>query len=113
MIPAGCLDTAQEKLFSGLIPCRLINGCVDNREFNADVVRNPFSFQHFSSRELSIYLDGQQLGIKPLTLDFANRENVLPYISLFESTNIVVACAEFVNIIEKDRNRDVVFNFNN
>jgi hypothetical protein len=36
-IPAGYLDSSQEKLFSGQLPTRLIVGCVDNR---ADRNRN-------------------------------------------------------------------------
>ena len=82
-VPAGYLDASQEKLFSGQLPTRLILGCVDNRAFNGDLERNPFNFQHFSLRTLSVYLDGQQIGIKPLTMDFANRQHVTSYMSLF------------------------------
>jgi hypothetical protein len=65
-IPTGYLDVSQEKLFSGQLPTRLIVGCVDNRAFNGDLSRNPFNFQHFSLSEISVYLDGQQNGIKPM-----------------------------------------------
>jgi hypothetical protein len=170
-IPAGYLDVSQEKLFSGQLPSRLILGCVDNRAFNGDLIRNPFNFQHFSLRALSVYLDGQQIGIKPIALDYANGQYVTSYMSLFNgtgkdnrdegndidrqeyangyalyafdlspdltdsesfslarqgtvrvdltfgealaSTVTVVAYAEFENIIEIDRNRNVVFDFNN
>jgi hypothetical protein len=170
-IPAGYLDISQEKLFSGQLPTRLILGCVDNRAFNGDLARNPFNFQHFSLRSLSVYLDGQQTSIKPLALDFTNGQYITSYLGLFngigkdnrdegndidreefangyalyafdltpdltdsESFNLarqgtvrvdltfgaalantvtVVAYAEFENIIEIDRNRNVVFDFNN
>jgi hypothetical protein len=170
-IPAGYLDSSQEKLFSGQLPTRLIVGCLDNRAFNGDFTRNPFNFQHFSLSELAVYLDGQQHGIKPLSIDFANRQYVTSFMSLFNGTgkenrdegndidrtdfangyalyafdlspslseddnfnlirlgnvrldmkfatalphtSTVVAYAEFENIIEINRNRNVVFDFNN
>lgn len=170
-VPAGYLDVSQEKLFSGQLPTRLILGCVDNRAFNGDLERNPFNFQNFSLRTLSVYLDGQQISIKPLTMDYANSQHITSYMSLFNgvgkdnrdegngidreeypngyalyafdlspdltdsesfslarqgtvrvdmtfgvalpNTITIVSYAEFENIIEIDRNRNVVFDFNN
>jgi hypothetical protein len=170
-IPTGYLDISQEKLFSGQLPTRLIIGCVDNRAFNGDLARNAFNFQHFSMSEISVYLDGQQNSIKPMSLDFTNGLYVTSFMDLFRSTGklnqdegndidrtdfndgyalyafdltpdlsenesfnlarqgtvrvdlkfatalpntvSVVAFAEFENIIEIDRNRNVVFDFNN
>ena len=170
-IPTGYLDVSQEKLFSGQLPSRLIIGCLDNRAFNGDLARNPFNFQHFRLRQLAVYLDGQQIGIKPTALDYENRQYITSYMSLFNgigkdnrdegndidrveyangfalyafdlspdltdsesfslarqgtvrvdltfgealaNTVTVVAYAEFENIIEIDRNRNVVFDFNN
>ena len=170
-VPAGYLDVTQEKLFSGQLPVRLILGCVDNRAYNGDIGRNPFNFQHFSLREISVYLDGQQHGIKPLALDYANGQCISSYMNLFTGTGkdyrdegndidrsefangyalyafdltpdlaendhfnltrqgtvrvdlkfsaalphtvSVIAYAEFENIIEIDRNRNIVFDFNN
>jgi hypothetical protein len=51
-----------------------------------DFTRNPFNFQHFSSSELAVYLDGQQHGIKPLSTDFANRQYITSVMSLFNAT---------------------------
>jgi hypothetical protein len=170
-IPAGYLDVSQEKFFSGQLPSRLIIGCVDNRAFNGDAARNPFNFQHLSLSELAVYLDGQQHGIKPLSLDFTNNQYITSFMSLFNGTGkenrdegndidrsafadgyalyafdlspdlsendhfnlvrqgtvrvdlkfalalphavTVIAYAEFENIIEVDRNHNVVFDFNN
>jgi hypothetical protein len=133
--------------------------------------RNPFNFQHFSLSEISVYLDGQQNGIKPMALDYKNGLYVTSFMDLFRSTGklnqdegndidrldfakgyalyafdltpdltenesfnlarqgtvrvdlkfataltntvSVVVFAEFENIIEIDRNRNVVFDFNN
>jgi hypothetical protein len=158
-------------LFNGQIPTRLILGCVDNTAFNGSVGRNPFNFQNYDLREISVYLDGQNYSIKPLTANFETGQYISAYMSMFsgigkenrdegndisrtdfgsgygiycfdltadlsenESFNLarhgtvridmkfgtalphtvtVVAYAEFENIIEIDRNRNVVFDFNN
>ena len=170
-IPNGYLDVSHEKLFTGQLPSRLVIGCVDNKAFNGDVSKNPFNFKHFSLNEIMVYLDGQQHGIKPLSMNFANGQYVSAFMSLFTGTGkankdegndidrtdfangyalyafdlspdlaeddhfnltrqgsvrldlkfatalpntvTVVAYAEFQNIIELDRNRNVVFDFNN
>ena len=170
-IPAGYLDVSHEKLFAGQLPSRLIIGCVDNKAFNGDVSKNPFNFKHFSLSDIMVYLDGQQHGIKPLTSNFAQRQYISAFMSLFSGTGkanrderngidrsafangyelyafdlrpdlsendhfnlarqgtvridlkfavalphtvTVVAYAEFENIIEIDRNRNVIFDFNN
>ena len=170
-VPTGYLDVSHEKLFTGQLPIRLVLGCIDNRAFNGDSERNPFNFQHFSLAELSVYLDGQLYGIKPLKLDYRRNRYAAAFVSLFsgtgkdnrdegndisrsdfangyalyafdltpdlseadhfnlsrqgtvridmkfasalENTITVVAYAEFENLIEIDRNRNVVFDFNN
>jgi len=85
-IPTGNLDVSQEKLFNGQLPSRLILGCIDNRAFNGDLSRNPFNFQHFQRRQLAVYLDGQQIGIKPIAMDYDRGQNVTSYMSLFNGT---------------------------
>ena len=170
-IPTGYLDVSHEKLFTGQLPSRLVLGCVDNAAFNGDVSKNPFNFKNYSLTEIMVYLDGQQLGIKPLSMNFKNKQYISAYMSLFTGTGkanrdegnaldrtdfangyalyafdlspdlseadhfnlarqgtvrvdmkftealpntvTVVAYAEFENIIEIDRNRNVIFDFNN
>jgi hypothetical protein len=50
------------------------------------LTKNLYNLQHFSVREISVYLDGQQFGIKPLTVDFADRLYAKSYMSLFNGT---------------------------
>jgi hypothetical protein len=84
--PAGSLDVSHKKLFAGRLPVRLVFGCIDNRSFNGDVERNPFNFQHFSLRELAVYLDGQLHGIKPLELGYKHGQYITAFASLFTGT---------------------------
>jgi len=166
-IPSGFVNVTQEKLFSGQLPTRIVLACVDNKAFNGDFARNPFNFQHFGLSGISVYLDGQQTGIKPLELNYSRGQYVTSFMSLFSGTGkenqdegndldrtdfakgyavyvfdltpdlvesesftliksgsvrvdmsfdtatsntiTVLAYAEFENIIEIDRNRNVVF----
>jgi hypothetical protein len=45
-ILARYLDVSHEKLFSDLLPVRLISGLVGNRAYNSDRERNLFNFQY-------------------------------------------------------------------
>ena len=171
-IPKGYLDISQEKVFSGQLPSRLIVGCVDNRAYNGRGAHNPFNFKHYDLNEISVFLDGQQHGIKPLSVDYNSKQYAAAYMSLFAGTGkdgrnvgndidrtefangyslyvfdlspdltdddthfnlsrqgtvrlnmkfakslpetvTVVVYGEFENIIEIDRSRNVVFDFNN
>jgi len=46
-IPQNYLDVSHEKLFSGLLPTRVVVGLVRNDAFNGHVERNPFNFPTF------------------------------------------------------------------
>lgn len=170
-VPRGYLDASQEKLFSGQLPARVVIGCVDNDAFNGRCSKNPFNFKNLSLTELSLYMDGQQQGIKPIKADYPNDQFVRSYMTLFSGTGkenrdegndisredypagyalyafdlspdlseedhfnlakqgsvrldmkfggaldntiTVIVYAEFENIIEIDRSRNVVFDFSN
>ena len=170
-VPTGYRDVSSERLFSGSLPTRLIIGCIDNAAFNGSNIRNPFFFKHYNLTELSVYLDGQQHGIKPVKCQYGSNEYISAYMSLFTGTGrqnrdigldisrsdyrngytlyafdltpdmsqeghfnlikqgslrldmkfggplpqtiTVIAYAEFENLIEIDRSRNVVFDFNN
>jgi hypothetical protein len=85
-VSTGTQDYINEKLFTGQLPTRLIIGCVDNRAYNGNYGLNPFNFQHFSLSSLSVFLDGQQHGVKQLDLNYANGKYVNAYMNLFSGT---------------------------
>jgi len=80
----------QEKLFSGQIPTRIVIGLVRNDAFKCSTTRNPFNFQNFRLKEISVYSDGQQQhGIKPLTIDFDHSLYVREFNTLFSGAGKV------------------------
>ena len=87
-ISAGYYDVSHEKLFSGLLPTRIIVGLVRNDAFSSSRTRNPFNFQNCGLTEIAVYTDGQQhgQGIKPPKIDCANSLYVRAYNTLFGGT---------------------------
>jgi hypothetical protein len=135
-------DASHDKLFSGQLPTTLIEELVDNGAYNGSREKNPFNFHHYSLSEIAVYLDGQRHGLKPLKLkfEFGSGRYVVAYASLFGGTNKIngdddndVSRSDYGNeyalfaydltpdlaelshteVDEVDRNRTVVFDFNN
>jgi len=57
----GLLDATHEKLFSGQLPNRIIVGMVRNEAFLGYPEHNPYNFQHFNLKEISVFADGQNV----------------------------------------------------
>ena len=83
-VPQGNLNFTQENVFSGQLPTRLVIGCVDNAAFNGSYALNPYNFKHYNLTQMNVYLDGQQSHvIKPLELNFEQRQYISGYMTLF------------------------------
>ena len=87
-IPAGNLDGNHEKLFTGQLSSRLVNGCVDNDAFNGNYVKNPFNFKHYALSEISLPLDGHTQPVNPLKPNVNNHQYIQAFMSLFSGTGI-------------------------
>jgi len=86
-VPQGFYDLSHEKLFSGQLPNRIIIGLVLNTAFSGNRERNPYNFQHFNLSEISVFADGQNVqNIKPLKIDYVNRQFIQAYNTLFTGT---------------------------
>ena len=87
-IPTVYYDISHEKLFSGLLPTRIIVGLVRNDAFSGSRTYNPFKFQNFGLAEIAVYTDGQQHGqsTKPSKIDYTNSLYVRAYNTLFGGT---------------------------
>ena len=82
------MTSPTKKLFSGLLPTRIIVGLVRNDAFSSSRTRNPFNFQNFGLTEIAVYTDGQQhgQGTKPPKIGCANSLYVRAYNTLFGGT---------------------------
>ena len=85
-ISAGNLNGNHEKLFTGQLPTRLVIGCVDNDAFNGSNAKNTYNFKNFTLSEISIHLDGNTQPIRPLKPNYAGRQYIQVFMSLFSGT---------------------------
>ena len=103
-IPAGNLNHSQEQLFTGDIPSRIVIGIVDNDSFNGRYDRNPFNFKHYSLTQIKLFLDGQQQLVRPIETNYAARNFINGYVSLFNATGKYMK-DENLDISREDYNR--------
>src|SRR5215475_15878813 len=83
----GLLNFAQENVFTGQLPTRVVIGFVANNAFNGAYAENPFNFHHYNLSQLKLYVDGQQGHVTPIEPDYANGRYISAYLSLFAGTD--------------------------
>ena len=86
-ILGGRRDSPQSIIFNGQVPRRIIIGCLNKDAFYGDFKKNPFNFQNFNIRQVSVTAGGITYPRNPMLLDFANKRYTRAYLSLFEATN--------------------------
>ena len=99
IIPADNLDGNHEKLFTGQLPSRHVIGCVDKDYPNCYA---PYAFDLSPDLADEGHFNLAKQGTVRVELKFG--------IAL-ANTVTVVAYAEFENVIEVDRNRNIVYDF--
>lgn len=82
----GGRSFAQENVYNGQLPKRLIIAMVDNKAYNGEQDKNPFNYKHYNLTSLSVCVDGKQVPSKPLRPDFANGQYARAYVNLFAAT---------------------------
>lgn len=85
-ISKNVLDFTSPSLSAGILPLRVVVGLVDSSAFNGNYKLNPYNFQNFNLREVSLFLEGNSVPYnnKGFELDFKNNKYVRAYYSLFE-----------------------------
>ena len=89
-VPQGDLSITKEGLFTGQLPTRLVVGLVDNSAYNGSYGTNPYNFQHFNLNKFGVFLDGQQIPLRPLTSKFSEdggQQYILNYQTLYSGLN--------------------------
>lgn len=82
-VSPGSWSFAQDNVFLGHMPKRVIITCIENAALNGVYSQNPFLFAHHNVNFLSIYVDGRPVPCKPLELDFKSNNFIRGYYSLF------------------------------
>lgn len=84
-VPVGSHNITKDNLSMGQLPTKLIVGMVDNDAYTGTFTKNPFNFQHYDLNYISLYLDGEQIPIKPYTPIFNSDLAIRGYNSLFSA----------------------------
>ena len=92
-ISAGNLTYAQDDLFQGLVPNKMIVAFTSSAAYTGDITKNPFNFHHFNLNYLELSVDGRSVpGVPfqpiftPHTDDgYSSSGYVHEYLSLFKN----------------------------
>ena len=72
-------------LSNGVLPFRVVAGLVESEAYNGSPSKNPYNFQHFYLRSISLSLDSKNLPyFKALEMDYESDKYVRAYNTLFE-----------------------------
>ena len=88
-IPGGFSSFTPGNLFLGHIPKRLVCVMVDTEAYNGTNGSNSYNFKHPNLTQVGVYVDGEQIPLKPLFLKFseAGGQNFIAgFQSLFTGT---------------------------
>ena len=87
-IPTGQLSVTKDNLFSSQLPTRVIIMFVDSDAYNGVYDKNPFNFKHNHLSYISLFVDGQQKPVTPLTPNFSNHQYARCYHRLFSELGL-------------------------
>ena len=98
-IPSGLSFLRKDNIFSGIIPKSFVIGFVDLDAYNGAYGKNPYNFQHFGVKALTLTANGEEIPFKQLILDYPDTENpnkktvdfIQAYNTLFSGTGKMYA----------------------
>lgn len=83
-VAAGLSSLSWHNTYQGQIPNKVVIGIVNNSAYVGNFAENPFNFAHHSVRKVGVYVDGESLPGKPMTLNFDKGLYLEGYKSLFD-----------------------------
>lgn len=87
-IGPSTLQVVQENLIHGQLPQRMIIGLVNSKAFQGDYKLNPFHFKHFDVSYMNVQVNGEQVSVGPLNLNFDDNVYIEAYDNLFEGLGL-------------------------
>ena len=86
-VPAGLSDANLDNVIIGQLPRRVIFGMVKSEAFHGNTNKDPFQFDNFGVRYLSLNADGVHYPSKPYTPNFETNDYLREYYGLFQALN--------------------------
>ena len=93
-IPIGLPGVRQDNIFSGIIPKSFVFGLVDASSYSGENNKNPYNFQHFKVKTVTLSVNGEEIPFKQLVLDYTTakaKDFIQAYNTLFSGTGKMYA----------------------
>jgi len=87
-IPTGVTSISFDNFYTGTLPERLLLAFVTATRLNGSYTANPFRFEHFDLREISILANGHQMPARSYRPNFATGSYLREYLGTLESLNL-------------------------
>ena len=93
-IPQNLPGMRQDNIFSGIIPKSFVFGLVDANSYSGENNKNPYNFQHFKVKIVTLSVNGEEIPFKQLVLDYTSataKDFIQAYNTLFSGTGKMYA----------------------
>ena len=77
-IPTGLPNVRKDNTFSGTIPKSFVFGLVEALSYSGTYGRNPYNFQHFGVKNITLSVNGEEIPFKQLALTYPEDPNGNP-----------------------------------
>lgn len=85
-IPTNMHNFSTPNITNGVLPVRVVVGMVESSAYNGSYNSNPFNFQNFDMKEISLSVDGKYTPYsKPINFDFKKEFALKGYLTLYEA----------------------------
>ena len=93
-IPQNLPGVRKDNIFSGIIPKSFMFGLVDANSYSGENNKNPYNFQHFKVKTVTLSVNGEEIPFKQLVLEYTNataKDFIQAYNTLFSGTGKMYA----------------------
>lgn len=111
-IASGLQSYNCQSLFTGQLPKLVFLGFVRNDAYNGSYQQNPFNFQHFNIKSLSLTDSSNTATFVEFKPDFKNRKVAREYNALFKAMGIYNQSESFDITLNEFMNGYTIFGFN-
>ena len=71
-IPQNLPGVRKDNIFSGIIPKSFVFGLVDANSYSGENNKNPYNFQHFKVKTVTLSVNGEEIPFKQLVLEYTS-----------------------------------------
>ena len=93
-IPQNLPGMRQDNIFSGIIPKSFVFGLVNANSYSGENNKNPYNFQHFKVKTVTLSVNGEEVPFKQLVLEYTSataKDFIQAYNTLFLGTGKMYA----------------------